>query len=145
MSKIVRNMASFLILPILIYSLYLIMHGHSTPEGGFQGGTVLASGVALLLVAFGSHNLHKNLKERHLSILESSGGLIFIGLAFGGIATVFFHNFLVGSSVFGHIPPPGPNPGDIWTGGSDSVYEPSCRIKSPCWVACHPSGHGFSL
>jgi len=49
--------------------------------------------------------------------LESSGALVFIGLAFGGIATVFFYNFLVGSSIFGHTPPPGPNSGDIWTGG----------------------------
>jgi len=93
------------------------MHGHLTPGGGFQGGAIVASGVALLLVAFGSHNLHKSLKERHLSILESGGGLIFIGLAFGGLATIFFYNFLVGSPIFGHIPPSGPNPGDIWTGG----------------------------
>jgi len=117
MSKIVRTMSNILILFIFIYGLYIIMHGHLTPGGGFQGGAVVASGVALLIAAFGSQNLHKSLKEHHLSILESSGGLIFIGVAFGGIASVFFYNFLVGSPVFGHIPPSGPNPGDIWTGG----------------------------
>ncbi len=117
MSKIVRTMASLLTLFILIYGLYIIMHGHLTPGGGFQGGAVFASGVALLIVAFGSANIHKSLKEHHLSIAESSGALIFIGLAFGGFATVFFYNFLVGSSIFGHIPPSGSNPGDIWTAG----------------------------
>jgi len=117
MSKIVRTMSNILILFVFVYGLYIIMHGHLTPGGGFQGGAIVASGVALLLVAFGSHNLHKSLKERHLSILESGGGLIFIGLAFGGLATIFFYNFLVGSPIFGHIPPSGPNPGDIWTGG----------------------------
>lgn len=117
MSKIVRTMASLLIPFALIYGLYIIMHGHLTPGGGFQGGAVFASGIALLIVAFGSDNIHKTLKEHHLSILESSGALIFIGLAFGGLAIVFFYNFLVGSPIFGHIPPSGPNPGDIWTAG----------------------------
>ena len=117
MSKIVRTMSHLLVPFILTFGLYIIMHGHLTPGGGFQGGAVFASGVALLIVAFGSHDINRRLKEHHLSIAESSGGLIFIGLAFGGIATVFFYNFLVGSSVFGHIPPPGSNPGDIWTGG----------------------------
>jgi len=118
MSKIVHNMASFLILPILIYGLYLIMHGHSTPGGGFQGGAVLASGVALLIVAFGSHSTHKSVKVPHLPILMSIGLLIFIGLALGGMFhSTFFHNFLVGSSIFGHIPPPGPNPGEMSGGG----------------------------
>jgi len=117
MSKIVRTISNILILFIFIYGLYIIMHGHLTPGGGFQGGAVVASGVALLIVAFGSQSIHKSLREHHLSILESSGALVFIGLAFGGIATVFFYNFLVGSSIFGRIPPTGPNPGDIWTGG----------------------------
>lgn len=118
MSKIVRTMSSFLILPILIFGLYIIMHGHSIPGGGFQGGAVVASGVALLIVAFSSHSIRKSLKVRHLSILMSIGLLIFIGLAFGGmIHSTFFHNFLVGSSVFGHTPPPGPNSGEMSSGG----------------------------
>jgi multicomponent Na+:H+ antiporter subunit B len=117
MSKIVRTIADILIPPVFVYSVYIIMHGHLTPGGGFQGGGVFASGVALLIVAFGSRSIHKSLKEHQLSILESSGALIFIGLAFGGLATLFFYNFLVGSSIFGHIPAFGSNPGDIWTGG----------------------------
>jgi energy-converting hydrogenase B subunit I len=117
MSKIVRTVSNQLILLVLSFGLYIIMHGHVTPGGGFQGGAIVASGTALVIVAFGSHEIHKRLKERHLSILESGGALIFIGLAFAGMATVFFYNFLVGSPVFGHIPAFGPNPGDIWTGG----------------------------
>lgn len=117
MSKIVRSMASLLTLFVFIFGLYIIMHGHLTPGGGFQGGAVFASGVALFVVAFGSDYLHKSLKEHNLSVLESSGALVFIGLAFGGLAVVFFYNFLVGSPIFGHIPPSGSNPGDMWTGG----------------------------
>jgi energy-converting hydrogenase B subunit I len=70
-----------------------------------------------LLVAFSSKELKKSLRERVLSIMESSGALIFIILAFAGIGTVFFYNLLVGTPIFGHIPPIGSNSGDIWTGG----------------------------
>jgi len=129
MSKIVRTMSRPLILFILIYGLYIIMHGHLTPGGGFQGGAVFASGVAMLIVAFGSYNIHQRLKEHHLSILESSGALIFIGLAFGGLATLFFYNFLVGSSIFGHIPPSGPNPGDMWSGGVIPIMNLAVGLK----------------
>jgi energy-converting hydrogenase B subunit I len=117
LSKIVRTVANQLILFILIFGLYVIVHGHLTPGGGFQGGAVIVSGVVMLLVAFSSKELKKSLRERVLSIMESTGALIFSILAFAGIGTVFFYNFLVGTSIFGRIPATGPNPGDIWTGG----------------------------
>jgi energy-converting hydrogenase B subunit I len=117
LTKIVRTVANQLIVFILIFGLYVIVHGHLTPGGGFQGGAVIVSGVVMLLVAFSSQEFKKSLSERLLSIMESSGALIFIGLAFAGIGIVFFYNFLVGTPIFGRIPVPGPNPGDIWTGG----------------------------
>jgi len=117
LSKIVRTVANQLILFILIFGLYVIAHGHLTPGGGFQGGAVIVSGVVMLLVAFSSQELKKSLRERLLSITESTGALIFSILAFAGIGTVFFYNFLVGTPIFGRIPATGPGPGNIWTGG----------------------------
>ena len=117
LSKIVRTVANQLILFILVFGLYVIAHGHITPGGGFQGGAVVVSGVVMLLVAFSSQELKKSLRERFLSIMESTGALILIGLALAGIGTVFAYNFLVGTPIFGRIPPTGPGPGDIWTGG----------------------------
>ena len=117
MSKIVRTVANQLILFVLILGLYVIMHGHVTPGGGFQGGAIIASGTVMMIVAFGSGEIKKWLRERHLSVVESSGALLFSLLAFAGIGTVFFFNFLIGSPLFGGIPPTGPNPGDVWTGG----------------------------
>ena len=121
MSKIVRTMSSILILLVFTFGLYVIMHGHMTPGGGFPGGAIIASGIALLIAAFGSSAIQKTLKERYLAILKSSGLLIFIGLAFAGIGTTFFYNVLVGSPIFGHIPLSGSNPGDVWTGGSSTL------------------------
>jgi multicomponent Na+:H+ antiporter subunit B len=117
LSKIVRTISDQLILFILIFGLYIIIHGHVTPGGGFQGGAVIASGAVMMIVAFGSGEIKKSLRERHLSLVESGGALIFIGMAFAGMGTIFFYNFLVGTPVFGGIPPTGPNPGNVWTGG----------------------------
>ena len=117
LSKIVRTVANQLILFILIFGLYVIAHGHLTPGGGFQGGAVIVSGVVMLMVAFSSQDLKKSLRERLLTVMESTGALIFAALAFAGLGTVFFYNFLVGSPIFGRIPPTGPNSGDFWTGG----------------------------
>ena len=117
LSKIVRTVANQLTLFIVVFGLYVIAHGHITPGGGFQGGAVIVSGVVMLLVAFSSQELKKSLRERFLSIMESTGALILIGLALAGIGTVFAYNFLVGTPIFGRIPATGPGPGDIWTGG----------------------------
>jgi len=129
LSKIVRTVANQLIVFIVIFGLYVIMHGQLTPGGGFQGGAVIVSGVVMLLVAFNSKELKKSLRERVLSIMESTGALIFIILAFAGIGTVFFYNLLVGTPIFGHIPPTGPNPGDIWTGGVVPLMNLAVGIK----------------
>ncbi len=117
LTKIVRTVTNGFIPIIVIFGLYIIAHGHLTPGGGFQGGAVVVSGIVMLLVAFNSQELKKSIRERVLSVMESSGALIFIILAFLGIGTVFFYNLLVGSPIFGQIPATGPNIGDIWTGG----------------------------
>ena len=119
LSKIVRTIASIVFPFILIYGLYVIVHGHLTPGGGFQGGAVAASGSVLLLVAYGSVWTVKKVQEEKLSVLESLGALGFISLAFLGIiSATFFFNFLAGSGfIFGSIPPFGSNSGNINTAG----------------------------
>ena len=98
MSKIIKTMTGVCFPFILIFGLYVIMHGHLTPGGGFQGGAIVASGCAMILIAYGSVWTMKKIKEKHLSIFESVGALTFIGIAFVGliVGTVFFKNFLVG-------------------------------------------------
>jgi multicomponent Na+:H+ antiporter subunit B len=104
MSRIVKTISSVAFPFIMIYGLYIIAHGHLTPGGGFQGGAVVASGLAMILVAYGSVWVIGKVKEKHLSVLESLGALGFIGLAFIGIFFVlfisnyevsFFKNFLI--------------------------------------------------
>jgi len=123
LSKIVRTLANQLILFILVFGLYLIMHGHDSPGGGFQGGAVVASGVVMLLAAFGSGQIVKWLRVRRLAVVACCGGLAFILIALAGTGTSFFYNFLLGTPVFGEVPPPGPGHSHVWSGGIIPVME----------------------
>ncbi|MDG6225806.1 MAG: MnhB domain-containing protein [Candidatus Thermoplasmatota archaeon] len=100
MSPIVRTMTGLLFAPIFLFGAYIILHGHLTPGGGFQGGAIIATGMALFLVAFGSERWRKKL----LSILESTGLMAFVSIGFLGIVGgLFLYNFLAGtgSPIFG--------------------------------------------
>ena len=101
MSKIVKTISNIAFPFIIIYGLYVIAHGHLTPGGGFQGGAVVASGLAMILVAYGSVWTMGKIKEKNLSAIESLGALSFICLAFFGLifGTMFFNNWLANSGV----------------------------------------------
>ncbi len=117
MSVVVRTIARMLVPVVLIFGAYVILHGHLTPGGGFQGGAVAASAVALLLVAFGTESV-KGLKAP-FSVLEDLGGVAFVLLGLLGIGYTFFFNVLAGSGgLFGSPSPLGPNEGVLNTGGT---------------------------
>jgi len=120
MSKIVKTISGIAFPFITIYGLYVIAHGHLTPGGGFQGGAIVASGCAMVLVSYGAKWTIDRVKEKNLSILESLGAVCFVLLAIMGLGlgTVFFNNFLVGTnSLFGMVPAVGSGLADINTGG----------------------------
>ena len=118
MSRIVKTVTNFVYGFIIIFGFYVIVHGHLTPGGGFQGGAIAASAFALLLVSYGSLITKKFLKKEFLSIMESTGLTMFIVLAFLGLGITFFYNFLANTGGwFGNTPVIGPNSGDMNTGG----------------------------
>jgi len=100
MSKIVKTMTGVAFPFVMIYGLYIIVHGHLTPGGGFQGGAVVASACAMILVAFGSVWIMKKIKESQLSILESIGAISFVVFAFLGLITLFDNNGIFFKNVF---------------------------------------------
>ena len=118
MSRIVRTVTNFVYGFIIIFGFYIIAHGHLTPGGGFQGGAVVASAFALLLISYGRLITKKFLKKDIISITESCGLTMFIVVAFLGLGITFFYNFLANSgSWFGNAAVIGVNPGDMNTGG----------------------------
>ena len=54
MSRIVRTMTNIIFGFIVVFGFYVIAHGHLSPGGGFQGGAIVASAFALLLVTYGT-------------------------------------------------------------------------------------------
>jgi len=115
MSKIVRTVADVIYPFMAIFGVYLIIHGHLTPGGGFQGGAVVASAFAMILVAYGTT---RNFERKTLSLTENMGLLIFIGLAMAGLGTAFFFNFLADDGImFGDEVTAGTTDGNINTGG----------------------------
>ncbi|UCB58705.1 MAG: hypothetical protein JSV67_08930 [Thermoplasmatales archaeon] len=100
MSKIVKTITSIAFPFVMIYGLYVILHGHLTPGGGFQGGAVVASACAMIVVAFGSIWTMKKIKENQLSILESIGAIGFIVFAFLGLIILFDNSGIFFKNVF---------------------------------------------
>ncbi|HNJ81521.1 MAG TPA: MnhB domain-containing protein, partial [Methanoregulaceae archaeon] len=108
MSKIVRFGADVLFGAIVIFGLYVIMHGHLTPGGGFQGGAVVATGAALVIVAYSYEEVIGMIRKTVLMAQESTGLVLFAGVALIaiGLGTTFFFNFLANSgSLFGMTVP----------------------------------------
>jgi multicomponent Na+:H+ antiporter subunit B len=77
---IVKTLARLLAPFIMLYALYVIMHGHHSPGGGFQGGVILAASFVLLVVAFGIDKIRDLFPERIANILSSVGVFIYGGI-----------------------------------------------------------------
>lgn len=131
LSPIVQTIAGILFPLTFIFALYVIMHGHVTPGGGFQGGAVGASAVVMLIVAFGAKKLHDKISEEGISSFESIGAIIFVLTALLGLfmAATFLSNFLVDGAIFGEIPVWGSNPGILNSGGVLPILNIAVGIK----------------
>ncbi len=96
MTVIVKTVTRMILWVIFVYGIYIILHGHLSPGGGFGGGVVLALAFLSILLAYGRPFALKWLNIRALHGLEASAPLLFlavgiIGLAAGG---TFLLNFL---------------------------------------------------
>ncbi|MCU0632460.1 MAG: sodium:proton antiporter [Methanolinea sp.] len=132
MSKIVRTGANLLYPFIIIFGLYVIMHGHLTPGGGFQGGAVVATAAALVIVAYSYQEVTGIIRNVAMKARESVGLLLFIGAGIAALAvgTPFFYNFLANSGLLFGMPVPfGPNPGDLNTAGVIPIMNVAVGIE----------------
>ena len=102
---IIRTCARIMIPFLQIYSLYVFVHGHISPGGGFQGGCIMAASFILLAVTFNIGEAKRRFSERANALLCCLGVFIFAGT--GALALIFSDNFLDYSSLR-HIIPVGP-------------------------------------
>jgi multicomponent Na+:H+ antiporter subunit B len=95
MSLIVKTVTRLTVWLILLYGIYIVLHGHVSPGGGFAGGVIIALSFIHLMLAFGKDMVLKKLSETLVGVWESTGALIFLTIAILGIpAGYVFKNFL---------------------------------------------------
>jgi len=92
-SNFMLKTAAKLLFPIIVlFGIYVMIYGHLSPGGGFQGGVIIASAVLLLLIS------HKEFEVPHTLIvaLETFAGVAYVIIGLLGLLVldVFLGNFL---------------------------------------------------
>lgn len=102
-SIILKTAAKYLLILILLFSLWILLRGHNTPGGGFIGGLVAAAAFSLHLIAYGAREL-KGLLLIELPIALGLGlvcmlGSGLIGLLYGNpfLTSVWFSTIKFGT------------------------------------------------
>jgi len=85
MGEIVQTVARWLRGLILVYGISVVLYGHLSPGGGFEGGVVIASGFILLTLAGGEQQGQRFFSRRMALAFGSAGLLIFLVLALVGM------------------------------------------------------------
>lgn len=80
-SSLIVAFVSRIIAPYLqVFALYVIVHGHYGPGGGFQGGAMLAASLILGRLALGGSLAEKQFKSEWGTPMGAIGALIFAGI-----------------------------------------------------------------
>ena len=90
MSLIVKRVTRYTVGLILLFGLYIVLHGHLTPGGGFAGGVIVALSFIHLVLAFGGEKAKEHLPGKLIAVGESVGGLLLLGIALIGLVFGFF-------------------------------------------------------
>ncbi len=77
---------------IQLFGLYVIVHGHSSPGGGFQGGVILAASFILMSIAYGIDAMRERFSLTAVVVFTSAGVLLYGGL--GMVSMLLGANFL---------------------------------------------------
>jgi len=102
--------ADFLLPISLVLGFYIILHGHLTPGGGFQGGVIVSAAVVLVFMGYGGQGIKKTFMPEALKQCENIGALMYaffclLGIIFGA---TFCRNVLFNQG----------NPGDLYSSGT---------------------------
>ena len=74
------------LLPLaLVYMFYVILHGHLSPGGGFQGGVLMVAAVLLIYFGHGYETTVKALHPGFLGHLEGFAVTAYIAIAMIGV------------------------------------------------------------
>jgi multicomponent Na+:H+ antiporter subunit B len=105
MTIIVKKTSQLIAGMVFMYGIYVIVHGHLTPGGGFAGGVVIAGSFILVTLAYGGDFLRLIKEENRTTIVESLATILVIMVAASGFlfgTKIFFNNFLP-KGIVGHL------------------------------------------
>lgn len=92
---------------LMVFGFYVIFHGHYSPGGGFQGGTLLAASLLLIRISGGQEIANLQFSDYLTTPYAALGVLIYFGT--GLIALISGGYFLD----YGELPIPGLEPADL--------------------------------
>lgn len=95
-SLAVRVAGLGLVAPTVLVGLYVVLHGHQTPGGGFQGGVILATALLLTYLSADYMTMRRVGPTELIEAAEGAGtvGFVLIGLAGLIFGSAFFQNVL---------------------------------------------------
>ena len=96
MDLVAKSVAGWLKGFIFLFGVYLVLHSHKTPGGGFAGGIIIACAFILFTLAEGQRAGMKLLSKNIAAKLASAGALLFLVAAIAGTCRkdAFFKDFL---------------------------------------------------
>lgn len=109
MTLIVRTLARLLFPFTFLFGVYVVVHGHLTPGGGFPGGVIIAASFIMLILAYGIERVQQRIGFTRTEVLESIGGL--------AIAILGLFGILMGVAFLQNVFPLG-ELGQLFSGGS---------------------------
>jgi len=109
-----------LVAPLVLLSLYIVVHGHLTPGGGFQGGVILASAFLMVYLA-GRYVAFRQISPKGL--LDAGEGL-----GAGGFVVVGFVGMLAGAAFLENVLPFGQT-GKVFSAGTLPIINLSVGLE----------------
>lgn len=91
-SVIVKTFCRLLAPFIQLFGLYVIVHGHTSPGGGFQGGVILGASFLLVSIAHGAETMRRRFTPATQTAAASLGVALYAGV--GLLCLLLGANFL---------------------------------------------------
>ena len=94
------------ILPLaVVYILYIILHGHLSPGGGFQGGVLMVAVVALVCLGHGYETTIRTFSYHTMHTTEGFASIFYVALGLLGVAmgAHFAQNVLYAHGAIGDL------------------------------------------
>ena len=89
---IIKTICRLMIPFLQLYAIYVLMHGHYSPGGGFQGGVMMGASFILLVIAYGLEEARRRISIKALTIYACLGLFIYSGI--GAFALLMGGNYL---------------------------------------------------